>query len=339
MKSLVSILLVVLAAPLVHAGFYDPNNLKSPLVSSSGPRALPWELFRDQLNDTLSIGDPKQNSKPRQKAIARRDQLRALGQKATAAELAELGLLQWRLREDQKALESLSRARGADPRSFWALANLGSYFQATGQLPEAGNSLEAALASFPRPWPSTPAEGEWFRRAEKAQIDLLRARRREAAQRPGRVRSVSEVDALFPIRFVGPSGEYEAGKLADAERAKLAPDAIALVQQLLLWFPEDTRLLWLLGELYNAEGDIRTAEQVFDDCVGPRNFQSEALREHRRIVKDAVAAIPPPPAPESFLPDANTLWLVGGVGGALIAIFVVLQSRELYRRLSRKNQT
>jgi tetratricopeptide (TPR) repeat protein len=327
---------------IAQAGFYDPSTPKSPLVTSSGPRALPWELFRDQLNETLSIGDPKQNSKQRVKAIARRDQLLALGARATAAELAELGLLQWRLRESQQALETLSRAKGADPRSFWPLANLGSYFQATGQLPEALNHLDAASATFPRPWPNNPTDGEWFRKAEKVQVNLLRARQREAAQRPGRVRAVNEVDALFPVRFVGQSGNFEAGKIADAERAKLPSDAIALVQQLLLWFPEDTRLLWLLGELYNAEGDIRTAEQVFDDCVGPRNFQSETLREHRRIVKDAVAAIPPPEPPppaESFLPDASTLWIVGGIGGALIAILVLLQSRELYRRMMRRSDS
>lgn len=332
-------LLLVVAAKLARAGFYDPSNLKSPIVTASGPRALPWELFRDQISDTLSIGDPKQNSKPRAKAIARRDQLLALGSKAKAAELAELGLLQWRLREDQRALDTLSRAKGADPRSFWPLANLGSYFQATGQLPEAQQYLATALVTFPKPWPGSPAEGDWFRRAEKAQIDLLRARLRESAQRPGRAQAVNEVDALFPVRFVGPSGKYEAGKLADEERAKLPPDAIALVQQLLLWFPEDTRLLWLLGELYNADGDIRAALQVFDDCVGPRSIRSETLPERRRIVKDAVAAIPPPPQPESFLPDANTLWIVGGVGGALIAIFVVLQSRELYRRMTRRSHT
>jgi hypothetical protein len=154
-------------------------------------------------------------------------------------------------------------------------------------------------------------------------------------QRPdARGRSPGDVDALFPARFIGPSGEYEAGALADAEKAKLPSNAVAIVQQLLLWFPEDTRLLWLLGELYNATGDIRVAEQVFDECVGSRNFKSPALREHRRIVREAVAALPPPvqSPTESLLPDAATLWIAGGVGGAIIVIFVGLQIRELRRR-------
>jgi hypothetical protein len=145
------------------------------------------------------------------------------------------------------------------------------------------------------------------------------------------------VDALFPVQFVGPSGGYEAGTMAEAERAKLPDDAIALVQQLLMWFPEDARLLWLLGELYNATGDIRTAEQVFDECVGSRRFESPVLREHRRAVKAAVAAIPVP-VRESVLPDAGTLWLVGGIGGAIVAFFVWLQVRELIRRRATARQ-
>jgi tetratricopeptide (TPR) repeat protein len=321
-----------------RAGFYDPSKPTSPILQPNGPQALPWELFRDQLSDLLRIGDPIQPTKLRLKTIERRDKLLALGGAATADDLAELGYWQWRLREPDRALESLSRAKTLDPRGFWPYANLGTLYQAKGDLPEALRHIDAAMDAFPSPWPGDAKAGIWFRTAEKAQMTLLRARIRELNQRPSsRSRSVTEVDALFPVRFVGPWGEYEAGTLADAEKAKLPPDAIAIVQQLLLWFPEDSRLLWLLGELYNSSGDIRVADQVFDECVGSRNFRSPELFEHRRIVKAAVAALPPPaqssgPPAESFLPDVSTLWIAGGVGGAIIAVFVGLQIREFRRR-------
>jgi tetratricopeptide (TPR) repeat protein len=315
-----------------EAGFYDIAKPTSPLLTAEGPRALPWELFRDELSDRLRLSDPIQPSKQRVKALERRDQLIALGAKATANDLAELGVLLWRLGEPDRALDALSRAKALDPRGFWPLVHLGTFYQATGQLHEADSHLGAALAGFASPWPAGAAAGNWFRKCEKAQIALLRSRLREGAPRgSARTRPPASVDALFPVQFAGPSGEYEAGTIAEAERAKLPEDAVATVQQLLLWFPEDARLLWLLGELYNATGDIRTAEQVFDECVGSRRFESPVLRDHRRAVKAAVAAIPGP-VRESVLPDAATLWLVGGIGGAIVAIFVFLQVRELIRR-------
>src|SRR5205823_3935266 len=96
-----------------------------------------------------------------------------------------------------------------------------------------------------------PTAGNWFKQAERYQLTLLRLRMREGFGRRagGRPVPATDVDALFGVRFIGPSGEYEAGKIADAERSKLPADAVAIVQQLLLWFPDDTRLLWLLGEL------------------------------------------------------------------------------------------
>ena len=174
-------------------------------------------------------------------------------------------------------------------------------------------------------------------------MNLLQARLREAAA--SRLRPPANVDALFPARFVGPSGKYEAGKMADAERAKLPADAIATVQQLLLWFPEDTRLLWLLGELYNATGDIRSAEQVFEDCIGSRRFNAPPeFAEHRRIVKAAVAALaaaqPTPTAPaESFCPTRRRLWLVGGIGGLVVVLLRALATSGMATPQHNENWT
>ena len=61
-----------------------------------------------------------------------------------------------------------------------------------------------------------------------------------------------------PVRFANDGGIYQPGALATAERAKLPPDAIAIVQQLLLWYPTDSRLYWLLGETLCGHRTIRT---------------------------------------------------------------------------------
>lgn len=96
------------------------------------------------------------------------------------------------------------------------------------------------------------------------------------------------MDDLFGVRFVGPSGQFEPGKLAAAEQKKLATNAVAIVQQLALWLPNDTQLLWQLGELANAHGDIRTAADIFESCVGQFALSSRTLRQHRALVQETL---------------------------------------------------
>jgi tetratricopeptide (TPR) repeat protein len=92
-----------------------------------------------------------------------------------------------------------------------------------------------------------------------------------------------------PVRFVNEAGVYEPAALAKAERDKLPPDAVAIVQQLLLWFPGDTRLYWLLAELYAADGQLDEAQTIFDQCAGPRQFSARRhLMEHRTAVTAAI---------------------------------------------------
>jgi hypothetical protein len=120
----------------------------------------------------------------------------------------------------------------------------------------------------------------WYARCEQIQYRLAKLRRREL----GDIKPLSFDDSLTkldtlsllakepgkefqPVQFVGPSGKFEPGKIAAAEKAKLPPDAIAVVQQLLIWMPQDLRLYWLLGELMNADGDVDSAEVVFSEML------------------------------------------------------------------------
>lgn len=336
------VLLLGLASSL-SAGLYEPRQPTSPLVTEHGVRPQPWELFRDTLNDLLRIGDPLRPSRLRTQTLARRDALLKRGLGALGpVELAELGVLQLRLRETDAALQSLNLAYGKDPRNFWVLTHLGTLYQATGQVREAALYLETADSFFPSPWPGGQAAGAWFRQAERYQLSLLRSRLREGAGRTGSRGPAHDVDALFPVRFVGADGKYEAGRIAESERAKLPLDAVAIVEQLLIWFPADARLLWLLGELYNAQGDLASAYSVFEDCVGSRGYGSPTLREHRQIVKEALAAAQAAEAAagetsaaprEALLPDRTTRWVVGGVFGVVVLLLGWWQAREIVRRV------
>src|SRR5262249_50881231 len=156
----------------------------------------------------------------------------AATRKLTADEAADLGALYVRLGEPARAIDVLRPAVRAHPLHYRLAANLGTAWQAHGDLAQAAACLEQAVRLAP---------GK-LQKVEALHLKLVRLRARE---RPG----AQGLDDLFGVRFVGPSGKYEPGKLAPAQRKALPAGAVALAQQLALWLPADGRLLWLLGEL------------------------------------------------------------------------------------------
>jgi hypothetical protein len=122
-----------------------------------------------------------------------------------------------------------------------------------------------------------------------------------------------------PVRFVNDAGEYQPGVIAASEKAKLPPDAIAVVQQLILWFPRDTRLYWLLAELYAAENDLDSAVAILDECAWGLGYGNrKLLMDHRTAVRAAIDARPKPESPISM---RTILLYFGGVG--VIVAFAV----------------
>lgn len=351
-KTLISTALFAWLANAAQAGFYDVQKPTSPLVTDDDITPLPYNDLLDELNSIRNLAATSTPglsavgpNLPRKKLLDQRDRLLSKGLRSlNATELAELGYMQWRLGDREAATATLLQASAKDPRNFWALAQYGTALQAQRQYADATDKLIIANDYFPSPWPAGPKRtGEWFKQAEKYQLRLLRLRMSEGGERGmGRPGRVNDVDNLFGVRFVGPSGKYEPGALADEERKKLPPDAIAIVQQLLLWFPDDARLLWLLGELYAANGQLEAAYRILDNCVWTQKFESVALREHRKLVQEAheariaaaaaQAAASPASAP-SILPDAWHLWAVGSVFGIILLALGYYQLRELLRRL------
>lgn len=351
--------IVVLTAGAAAAGEYHPAE---PCPFTVKPDGTAEELgFGSQfdgqfpllLTARLNAADtrPGRSDNPDRKAIQTR--LAAdTDPAAKAVDLMRLG----RPDEAVNLLTPLSRGRSPD---FRVLMNLAHAHARRGEWAEAipmhGLAAEDGVpADLPR---TGPDQRKWLTRVERQfyrrwlQVSQQRAANRYAVESEG-------VFPLFsssaPVRWVNDAGRYEPGVLAAAERAKLPADAIAVVQQLLLWAPWDTSLYWLLAELYAATGRLRQADIIFTQCVDGRQFSNRPVfMAHRAAVRDAVAKLPPektaeetilpdapppPPKPagEDFLPSRERLVTVGIGFAALAAVLIGLQVRSVARRWVRR---
>lgn len=275
------------------AGLHNPLETAEPLDSDLG-------RFLDRLAELRSLAPPDPRMPQAQLGPSAREQMlekiQALrtaskNRELTADEAAALGAYLYRVRRTQadlpdlqEALQVLEAARRKHPRHFAIVANLGTVYQAAGALDAAESCLEEAVTLAPPEW----------ERAERYQLLLVKRRLRE----PKSLGS-PPLDPIFfqnarePLRFVGPSGEYEVGSLAPAEQAKLPQGSVAeatkVVQQLLLWQPEDSRLAWLLGELAAVQGQTRAAARALSQAVDQGRLSTPDLKRHRTLLLEHVA--------------------------------------------------
>ncbi len=177
---------------------------------------------------------------------------------------------------------------------------------------------------------------------------LVRNRMKESRDKPPPETELP--DQLWPVKFVNDAGQYEPGALAAAEKAKLPEgdfrEAIATVQQLVLWFPADVRLYWLLGELYAArgekadaareeKGDLDAALEIMNKCVESGRYSNrKVLMDHRELVSKAAQAAQAAQAAAIQLPvEANppvpfsmgAVWIYFGVVG-VVALFALVRA-------------
>jgi tetratricopeptide (TPR) repeat protein len=305
---------------------------------------LPFSSFRDQLNELFTIGIPQPVSPARARHLDGAKELtRSIRSgKPSVEDLVSLGAECVRLGQVGEAVDVLARAAALDRRNFMAFANLGSAHQLEARWPRAIDALQQAKDNWPTELPGwTTAQLTWLRRVEDYHLKLVRLRAREALSRSNGAGAAEGLDDLFGVRFVGPTGEFLAGRMPPAEQKKLPADAVAVVQQLLLWFPADSRLYWLLGEILNAQGDIGSAATVFDECVWTRRYDPTLLRTHRQVVQQANAAQAPVlGALEPSAPDPPAAWrldprliAMGAVAGViLVGVLAYLQLREFRKR-------
>lgn len=274
-----------------QAGLYNTNNL-FPQSGLANPqfRLLLGELQRLPIPPQNATADDKKGlwGKYREQLAELQAQERTLG--LTVEDRVNLGECLIRLQQPQLAVEVLKPAADRRADNFMVYANLAMAYQLVGQWDRAIDAEREALKLWPRRWPGlSSAQLARLRRAETAHLELMQLRRQESfRQRPGMPQTELKLDALFPgVRFVGRSGGYEPGELAEEQRAKLPPDALETVQQLVLWLPHDFALQWLLAELLNAQGQVEEAAEILWKLVFNTRVDAPELMQHRKVLNAA----------------------------------------------------
>lgn len=270
----VVILTVALALPdAVRAGLYYSGEEFAPLPSQWRGYLLDQRALRNvAVKPAAGVGAGPLRT--RYQSEAARLQTRADVKKISADEAADLGALYVRLGEPARAVEVLRAAQREHPNHFHIAANLGTALQQLGDLRPAVLALEQAVRLAP---------GKLLP-FEQAHLKLVRGRLRAGA--------TGKLDDLFGVRYMGASGQYEPGKLAEAQRKMLPSKAAAIVQQLGLWLPADGPLLWQAAELAAAHGDVRSAAAMMEGCVVQYGMTDSVLREHRRALRVAADELP-----------------------------------------------
>jgi tetratricopeptide (TPR) repeat protein len=359
---------LMLLAGRGRASLYtDDPRFIVPVGSDGQARPIEFYEFKRRLSIALNAADDrvKADGKPNSDRIAFVERITAAGGKklstieavALAGDLLRVG----RLDEALNRVQPLVRDRNPNYFAFTALAHV---YAARGDWREAVDYQRAAMLDAEMPAEvkglSNP-QRDWFARLDRDFVlPYYELRLKEAAALPRPNPVDEDVYPLFPvpergkahhpIRFVNEAGVYQPGVLAAVERGKLPPDAIAIVQQLMLWYPSDTRLFWLLAELYAAEGQFAAARDIMDVSVSEaRQYGNRRiLAEHRALVRAAHDAQPRKPsadepllaqtAPGPAAPESGekapismkTIWIYFGVV-AVIGLFAFI--RMMSRRV------
>jgi len=307
--------LLLLAVPAT-ASLYQPDEPNTVPVRADGvAEPLPFEDFRQRMLTLANVADPRPTAdgKPNRDRAAVLARVQAFQKKRnpTMDELAVHGADLLRLGNDpppgdpgfyvDKAVNLLAPHTRDRNLNYFLLTTLAEVHLARGETREAIAVHDSALIDAEMPatvkgW-SEP-QRKWIKKLDDEYVPHylhIRLAEKESLANPDR----EEPTPLFPlpaknqpadpVRFVNDAGEYQVGSLEAAQRAKLPPDAIAVTQQLLLWFPSDTRLYWLLAELYAADGKLAEANEVFFQCTWSKKYGNRRiLMEHRHAVEKAV---------------------------------------------------
>jgi tetratricopeptide (TPR) repeat protein len=356
MKYFSCLILITFSLQPVSAGIYGIDDPCYFDIGADGKAvALSYEQFRVALDgywskDFRSLGEQTADRKQLESRI---EKMRAIPvESMTPEQLASYSadLIRFSregLSEGLNKLQPLVRDRRR--AGFVLLSHLSHLHQARGEMTEAYEKLYSAIKDYgvPKQLPgSTVEQTAWLKRVESQfHLPWLLSRMKQKLQ-PGQI--PSDVDPIFRIdpsnrdsealRFETETQNYQAGSIPEIEKNALPSDAVAIVQQLIFWYPQDARLYWLLGELYNATGQPETAVTIFDQCVdAPRNLTSPSLLRHRaelHKVLDEARAEKKQTLEKAQAVEKNRwlrAWIIGGIlGGILLVAQVWLWIRKLF---------
>lgn len=382
-RSLLALVLALPAAPSAFAGLYSLDEPCPFTVNPDGTaNPLPHPLFNAKLTDRETPGLPLDPAKPATAGWATTDDwgrplVNAAGEPVAVVQgsgrVGQLLAARWPKAAQLRGADLLSHTaalvvaggsqqalnllfdRGRVGGDYSLRANRAHAFAASGLWSDAVTNLPDE-PDDPTPPPGTSAEQfAWQRRLDQtAYLRWLKHRETDATTRRP---PADPTQTPLPL-FHTPDGQPIRYWEGASEAAKLPPDAVAVVQQLLLWEPNDNLLRWSLAEAYAATGNVRAAEAAYRSLTAAdgRNFGGPRLLDGLRrrvaeeyaqlppeqpVVPDLPADTPAPPDPDPSplvfgLVDPVTFYVAGGVFVLLVAGLLALQVRAVARR--RKNR-
>ena len=347
-------LLALAGAPDGRASLHHPDEPFAVPMNDKGEPELAFSSFANRRTNLINVSDPKfplddPGTKGRTIRGRTKDRIERLQKlpNRTEQESVTLAVDLLRFRRENEADEPLRNQR----RGYLPNITLAHIAAVQGDWARAYTFLDIATEEPPpKQFPGLkPQELAWQIKLNSGplkklfQLRLAEAKLAESKGKKSLSPEDELPDAIFGVNFVNAAGAYEPGVLAPAERAKLPPDALAAVQQLVLWFPHDTRLYWLLAELYAMKGEFAAADKIMDECAWSLQYGNrKALMQHREAVVRAAKAkgpapdeallappTPPPPAPvEDAAPvpfSFRTVRIYFGVVAA-VALFALVRA-------------
>ena len=349
---------VLLVEP-AWASLYSPEEPYAiPVANDGTPVAIAFDTYKVRLNSLgLARSEPKLGEKTnaeRQKLLDRiREQEKTV--KPSPLDAAALAADMLRVGQSDKALALLGPHTADRKPDYFVFSTLGHLHADRGEWADALRYHQEGQLDTKMPASVkglSKQQRDWWEKLDAEYLPhFYQLRRNESDARKGlspaersKADETEDVLPLFPVRFVNDKGEYEPGTIAASEKAKLPPDAIAVVQQLLFWFPGEARLSWLLAELYAAQGNLKAAAELFTEATWGRQYGNrKVLMAHRQAVLAAekerpretaaedqplVQAADPAPSPgpgERPMISLETIGLYFGIVG-LVAVLALVRT-------------
>lgn len=328
---------LVTLASISQAGLYVPEEGPDLIFTDGNVQPLPFSAFQLTLSNLQAVNVP--GSDAHKKLTKQRDDLRSKRpDRLSTNDLLRLSSAHIRLRDPEQAFAVLSSARQRDPRNFVILSQTALVSHLMGS-PDALSQQQGAIQMRPKEIPGfTPEQTKWYLRVESTWYEILKLRRREQRDLGPRTPIICW-DDVFGVAFTMEDGSYRAGAIAADQFAKLPADSIAIVQQLLLWMPDDSRLYWLLAELYNATGDVASASTILDDCINARRLQPDLLRDHRRTLREALTVQAEKKKETNWREHPEIIWTAVAIASGPLLLLLYWQVRQLRRRFGGDCQT
>jgi len=377
----------LLLVPEIHAGIYSTMDAEE----ETDRRSPNFQVFQKTLLAWQSIPAPEGANPPLKRRYVLLEKLGGKGASALVKpeEILDYTAVLIRRGKADEASNILKDASNKYPDNFVILSQLATAnFLASPELrANARDYMREAFEKWPAQWNDLNQTQKTFlesigweetafdryRRYEKHFDRLMKNRISEENRLKKKMVLKDTVDPIFgevdkPVRFVNDKDEFEVGRIPADEFKQLPPDADVIVQQLLVWMPNDERLLWLLGEVLNAramqfkdkkdrDSAIRNAGHVFQQLESMTfnrtgMYGKKEIKHRFEVMNDYIKKLPP----DDFLdprqkevdkviedlkdkdvalienPIFQRTLVVGLITGFIIGVFTLWQLQEMRRR-------